>query len=309
MELRQLEYFVAVAEEANFTRAAARLHVAQPGVSAQIRQLERELGQELLDRSARTVRLTEAGAAVLVYAREALGAASGARLAVDELSGLVRGRVAVGMVVACASIDLVDLLADFHRDHPGVAITLAEANTYELVEALRAGQLDLAFVGLPEETPPGIELQLIADEPLVAAVARNDVLAARTTVALEALRDRDLISLPRGTGLRSALDDACAGAGFQPRIALEATNLNTLARLAGRGLGVAILPESVALANTDELHAIEVAEPRMRGRVALAWRAEGSIGPAGRALIARARTAATGASDSVAGSEPAARAS
>jgi DNA-binding transcriptional LysR family regulator len=309
MELRQLEYFVAVAEEANFTRAAARLHVAQPGVSAQIRQLERELGQELLDRSARTVRLTEAGAAVLVYAREALGAASGARLAVDELSGLVRGRVAVGMVVACASIDLVDLLADFHRDYPGVAITLAEANTYELVEALRVGQLDLAFVGLPEETPPGIELQLIADEPLVAAVARNDVLAARTTVTLEALRDRDLISLPRGTGLRSALDDACARAGFRPRIALEATNLTTLARLAGRGLGVAILPESVALANTEELHAIELTEPRMRGRVALAWRAEGSIGPAGRALIARARTAATGASDSVAGSEPAARAS
>jgi DNA-binding transcriptional LysR family regulator len=309
MELRQLEYFVAVAEEANFTRAAARLHVAQPGVSAQIRQLERELGQELLDRSARTVRLTEAGAAVLVYAREALGAASGARLAVDELSGLVRGRVAVGMVVACASIDLVDLLADFHRDYPGVAITLAEANTYELVEALRVGQLDLAFVGLPEETPPGIELQLIADEPLVAAVARNDVLAARTTVTLEALQDRDLISLPRGTGLRSALDDACARAGFRPRIALEATNLTTLARLAGRGLGVAILPESVALANTEELHAIELTEPRMRGRVALAWRAEGSIGPAGRALIARARTAATGASDSVAGSEPAARAS
>src|ERR1035437_5789009 len=98
MELRQLEYFVAVAEEASLTSADARLHVAQPGVSAQIRQLERELGQELLDRSARTVRPPEAGAAVLVSAREALGAASGARLAVDELSGLIRGHVAVGMV-------------------------------------------------------------------------------------------------------------------------------------------------------------------------------------------------------------------
>src|ERR1035437_6469668 len=148
MELRQLEYFVAVAEEANFTRAAARLHVAQPGVSALIRQLERELGQELLDRSARTVRLTEAGAAVLAYAREALGAVSGARLAVDEITGLVRGRVAVGMVVACSSVDLVDLLADFHRDHPAVAISLSEADSDVLVDAIRAGQLDLAFVGL-----------------------------------------------------------------------------------------------------------------------------------------------------------------
>jgi DNA-binding transcriptional LysR family regulator len=306
MELRQLEYFVAVAEEASFTRAAARLHVAQPGVSAQIRQLERELGQELLDRSARTVRLTAAGAAVLVHAREALGAASSARLAVDELSGLIRGHVAVGMVVACSSVDLVDLLADFHRDHPGVAITLSEANTDELVDALRLGGLDLAFVGLSEQTPPGIELQPIADEPLVAAVAKNDVLAGRTSMTLDAIRDRDLVSLPRGTGLRLALEDACAGAGFQPHIALEASNLGILARLAGRGLGVAILPESVALANADELHAIEITEPRMRGRVALAWRAEGSISPAGRALIKRARAGAEGAA---ADARPSARAS
>jgi DNA-binding transcriptional LysR family regulator len=294
MELRQLEYFVAVAEEANFTRAAARLHVAQPGVSAQIRQLERELGQELLDRSARTVRLTEAGAAVLAYAREALGAVSGARLAVDEITGLVRGRVAVGMVVACSSVDLVDLLADFHRDHPAVAISLSEADSDVLVDAIRAGQLDLAFVGLSAATPPGIEIQLIADEPLVAAVALNDVLAARTTITLEAILDRAIMSLPRGTGLRSALDDACAKAGLQPNIALEASNLGILAHLAGRGLGVAILPESVALANADELHSIEVTEPRMRGRVALAWRAEGSISPAGRALIGRARAGAVG---------------
>src|ERR671927_1645481 len=98
MQLRQLEYFVAVAEEGSFTRAAARVHVAQPGVSAQIRRLERELGQELLDRSGRAVRLTEAGAAVLPYARAALAASAGARLAVDELAGVLRGRGAVGAV-------------------------------------------------------------------------------------------------------------------------------------------------------------------------------------------------------------------
>src|SRR5664279_2469923 len=122
MELRQLEYFVAVADEASFTRAAARLHVAQPGVSAQVRQLERELGQDLFDRSGRAVRLTEAGTAVLLYARAALGSAAGARLAVDELTGLVRGHVAVGMVVACSSYDLANLLADFHHAYPAVEI-------------------------------------------------------------------------------------------------------------------------------------------------------------------------------------------
>jgi DNA-binding transcriptional LysR family regulator len=306
MELRQLEYFVTVADEASFTRAAARLHVSQPGVSAQIRQLERELGQDLLDRSGRAVRVTDAGAAVLVYARTALGAAAGARLAVDELTGLVRGRVAVGMVVACSSFDLANLLADFHRDHPSVEIGLSEANTDDLIDGLRAGRLDLAFVGLGDETPPAIEIQLVADEPLVAAVSKNDVLAARRTMTLEALRERALMSLPRGTGLRSCLDGACARSGFEPKIALEASNLGILAQLAGRGLGVAILPESVAIANAETLHSIEVTKPRMRGRLALAWRSERPISPAARALIVRAQSGFATTAGSATGRQPAA---
>jgi DNA-binding transcriptional LysR family regulator len=289
MELRQLEYFVAVADEASFTRAAARLHVAQPGVSAQVRQLERELGQDLFDRSGRTVRLTEAGAAVLVHARAALGAAAGARLAVDELSGLMRGHVAVGMVVACSSFDLANLLAEFHRDYPAVEIALSEANTDVLVEGLRTRRLDLAFVGLGDTTPPGIEIELVADEPLVAAVSTHDVLAGRATISLDAIRNRALMSLPRGTGLRSSLDEACARSGFEPRVALEASNLGILAQLARLGLGVAILPESVARAHPD-VHVIAITRPAMRGRVALAWRTDGPISPAARALIRYARS-------------------
>jgi DNA-binding transcriptional LysR family regulator len=233
--------------------------------------------------------LTEAGTAVLLYARAALGAAAGARLAVDELAGLVRGHVAVGMVVACSSYDLANLLADFHHDYPAVEITLSEANTDVLIQGLGAGQLDLAFVGLGDATPLGIEIQLVADEPLVAAVSKDDVLVARKTISLDVIRDRALMSLPPGTGLRSCLDDACARAGFEPRITLEASNLGILAALACRGLGVAILPESVALAN-PELHVIEVTRPAMRGRLALAWRTGGPISPAARALIARARS-------------------
>jgi DNA-binding transcriptional LysR family regulator len=143
-------------------------------------------------------------------------------------------------------------------------------------------------VGLGDATPPGIEIALVADEPLVAAVSKDDVLAARTTITLDAIRDRALMSLPRGTGLRSCLDDACARSGFEPRITLEASNLGILAALAGRGLGVAILPESVALAHL-ELHTIAITRPAMRGRLALAWRTGGPISPAARALIARAR--------------------
>jgi len=289
MELRQLQYFVAVVDEGGFTRAAARLHVAQPGVSAQIRRLERELGQELLDRSDRTVRVTEVGAAVLPHARAALAALAEVRLAVDERSGLVRGRVAVGMVVACSSLDLPALLADFHREHPGVEITLIEANSDGLVQALQAGQLDLALVGLATAAPAGIETQRIVDEALVAAVSRDDPLAARRSIPLEALRERPLISLPRGTGLRTCLDAACAAAGFEPRPAFEASDPGLLAQLASRGLGMAILPESVADAHRAELHKLEIIRPRLRSRIELAWRATGPVGPAARALIRHAR--------------------
>jgi DNA-binding transcriptional LysR family regulator len=290
MELRQLEYFVAVAEEANFTRAAARVHVAQPGVSAQIRKLERELGQALLDRSGRAVRLTEAGAAVLPYARAALAAVDGARLAVDELTGLLRGRVAVGTVTSVPSedLDLSGLLAGFHRDHPAVEITLTEDNSDRMVEALRDGRLDMALVNLGGKTLPGIETRVVTDERLVAAVSHDDPLAARTAVTLETIRERSLISLPRGTGIRSLIDDACAAAGFRPRIAFEAGDPNVLAQLASRGLGVAVLPQSLAEFYREELRAVAITRPELRGRLELAWRAEGPVSPAARALIGRA---------------------
>ncbi len=287
MELRQLEYFVAVAEEASFTRAAERVHVAQPGVSAQIRRLERELGQPLLDRSGRTVRLTEAGAAVLPYARAALAAVAGVRLAVDEVTGLLRGRVAVGMITSCSLNDLSDLLARFHRAHPGVEITLSEDNSDRLLADLRDGRLDLALVGLATAPPPGIDTQVVIDEALVAAVGLGDPLAGRTSIPLTALRDRALISLPHGTGLRTCLDEACAAAGVRPRIAFEASDPSVLARLAARGLGVAILPESIS--GADDLRALEVTRPRLRSRIELAWRTGGPSGPAARAFAEQAR--------------------
>jgi DNA-binding transcriptional LysR family regulator len=289
MELRQLEYLVAVAEEASFTRAAERVRVAQPGVSARVRRLEGELGQPLLDRSGRTVRLTAVGAAVLPYARAALEAAAGARLAVDEHTGLLRGRVAVGMVVACGLPDLPDLLEAFHAEHPAVEMTLTEANSDQLIEAIRAGRIDLALIGLAGAAPAGIESRVIVDEPLVAAVADGDPLAGRRSTSLRQLANRALVTLPRGTGVRAALDDACAIAGVEARVAFEAGDPNVVAQLAERGLGVAILPTSVADAHRARLQAITVTRPVLRSRMELAWRADGPASPAARVLIERVR--------------------
>jgi DNA-binding transcriptional LysR family regulator len=285
MELHQLEYFVAVAEEASFTRAAGRVHVAQPGVSAQVRRLESELGQQLLDRSGRSVRLTEVGSAVLPFARAALDAVTNARLAVDDLAGLVRGQVTVGMVSGCALPVLAELLAGFHDTHPGVAIALVEDNSDRLVERLRDGRLDLALIGWAEPTPADIDSVVFVDEELVAAVAPGHPLAGAGAVTIRQLRDLPLVSLPRGTGVRAALDAACAAAGFTPRIVFEASALPMVVELAGRGLGLAVVPASIP--NGPGI--LRITDPKLRSRLELAWPSAPAANPAARALIEQAR--------------------
>ena len=186
MELRQLEYFVAVAEEANFTRAAQRIHVAQPAVSAQIQRLERELGQPLLDRSRRTVRLTAAGEAALPYARAALAAVADIHVAVEELTQLVRGTVAIGTVTS-HSVDMPSLLADFHADHPEVEITLSTDSSDTLIEMVRTGRLDAAIVSVgPGERPEGLDVEVVTDEAIAAAVSPD----RRTGVSKDHPADR-----------------------------------------------------------------------------------------------------------------------
>lgn len=287
MELRQLEYFVAVADQRSFTRAAELLHVAQPGVSAQLRQLEREIGQELLDRSGRRVRLTAAGAAVLPYARAALSAAGGVREVADELSELQRGQAAFGMVTGCGGIGVPDLLAAFHAAHPAIEISLREDASDRLASGVRDGSLDVALIGRSGPPASRLERQVVIDDGIVAAVDPAHPLAGRGSITLAALTEQPLISLPRGTGLRSALDDACAAHGLRPRIAFEAGDPKILAELARRGLGVAILPASTA--QSDSLHALQIVRPRLRGRIELVWRAGGPLSPAARALIGAAQ--------------------
>ena len=287
MELRQLEYLVAVGEEANFTRAAERIHVAQPAVSAQIQRLERELGQTLVDRSRRAVRLTAAGEAVLPHARAALAAVRAMGVAADEVSQLVRGTVTIGTVTS-HNVDIPQLLADFHAEHPNVEITLGTETSDNLIENVRTGRLDVAIASVgPDEVPDGLSIEVVTDEAIKAAVCLADPLAKRKKIRLADLRDRTLIALPVGAGIRNQFDRACAKAGVSPRIAFEASTPLALADLAGRGLGVAIVPASVPGGRAD-LHALTFV-PELRGRLVLAWRSAGPISPAARVLIDRAR--------------------
>jgi DNA-binding transcriptional LysR family regulator len=291
MELRQLAYLVAVADEGTFTRAASRVHVAQPGVSAQVRQLERELGQTLLDRSGRRVTPTDVGAAVLPHARAALRAVESMREAVQALSELVSGRARVGMVAAPGAFGVADLLAGFHAAHPGVEISLLQDESAQLLHGLNDGSLDLALIGVSGPGPAGIERQVIIDDRLMAGVHPEHPLAEHREVGLRTLAQEPLICVPRGTGMRSELQEGCASIGVEPHIAFEAADPFVLAQFAARRLGIAILPESAA-GIEPSLRMLAITRPSLRSRIELAWRAEGTqspIAPAARALIAAAR--------------------
>jgi DNA-binding transcriptional LysR family regulator len=287
MELRQLEYLVAVADEANFTRAAERLRVSQPGVSAQIRQLERELGAELIDRSGRTATLTTAGEAALKHARAALGSVLAVRQAVDEVTSVVRGRLRIGMVTACTVTPLFDALAKFHSAHPGVEIALIEDNSDRLIDRVRAGLLDLALVATAGAPPAELHSLSIVSDGLVAAVPPDHPLAGRPRTTLADVAAYPVICLPKGTGIRAVFDLACAEAGLLAEIALQASAPDAIANLAARGLGVAVLSESVVTGDRG-LTALVIEDVAIPAVLALVWTA---TSPALGELLVRCRAA------------------
>src|SRR3954447_1107376 len=227
MELRQLAYFVAVAEERHFTRAAERVTIAQPAVSQQIRRLEAELGEELFVRDRRAVALTAAGEALLPHARAALAAVAGAREAVGALSGLLTGRLAVGLVQPLPDRQMSRLLGEFRRRHPHVELALIEGEPEALGTSLSAGRLDVAVIALGryDRPPPDLETRLIATEPVVVALHPEHLLATRAAIALRALRKEPMVTLVRGSRLRNTLEAACRTAGFAARARVRSGRL------------------------------------------------------------------------------------
>ena len=247
MELRQLEVFVAVAEEASFTRAADRLHVVQSAVSAAVRNLEGELGARLFDRSTHRVALSDAGRALLPEARATLAAATQARDAVDAVSGGVRGTIVLGNLQAqgMRSIDVAGVVAEFRATHPGVEIQIRQGASFEMTTKVRDGVLDLAFVALPDQRFAGVELVRLRTEPMVLAVAADHPLASRTRVQLAALRTETIIDFPDGWGIRMANDHAFAAAGVARSIAYEVNDTGSVIGFIRHGLAIGVLPTSL----------------------------------------------------------------
>jgi LysR family transcriptional activator of glutamate synthase operon len=286
MELRQLRYLVALAEERHFTRAAERMHVAQPALSQQIRRLEGELGLVLVHRTTRHVELTDAGELLVARARRALGELDAAVAELADLAGVRSGRVVVGAMQSLGSYDFSGLLAEFHARHPAVELTVREDVSDELLERLRGDMLDLAFLSLRAGAEPeGLETRVLRREPLVALLAPGDPRARRPRLRLADLRDDPFITFRRGAGIRRLVEGAAREAGFEPQIAFETDEVPRARALASRGLGVTIVPRHDGEVPGAPVAVVALHRPSLRLDVTLVWSARRRRTPAARAFL------------------------
>jgi DNA-binding transcriptional LysR family regulator len=262
MELRHLRYFVAVAEELHFTRAALRLNMAQPPLSQQIRALEEELGVQLFVRTRRSVALTDAGHALLERSREMLATAQALPL---QLQRVARGEVGLLRIGFSSTLPLTkvlrDVVADHRRSHPDVALNLREMHSQLQFDSLRRGELDVGLVRYNERAPEGIRLRLLRRDPLRLVVPAGHRFARRKSVSIADCRDEAFIGFPgdAGTGTGPLLKRLCAQAGFEPRIAQEAREATTQIGLVAAGLGIAVLPAPLEAVRIEGVHYVPLA--------------------------------------------------
>ena len=289
VELRHLEYFLAVAENRSFTEAAKRLHVVQSGVSATIKALERELGAELFVRGPAGVMLTPAGEELRPRARETLDAARAAKDAVNATLGSVRGTVTVGTLTRINVIDLPTLLVDLHTRHPGVAVHLraASAGSAGLLQQLRDGDLDIAFLVFTGTPPADLDARLVAAVPLLLVVPTDHPLAQRDSVPLAELAGMSFVDSPPGYGTRTVIDNAFAAAGIERTVTVEVADLGTAATYIRNGLGIGLLSWTI-LEDIDDsgLATVRIADYDLEWRLFVTTSALRPPSAATRAVLA-----------------------
>ena len=272
-----------VAEEGLFTRAAARLHVAQPSVSSAVAALEHELGASLFHRDRGEVKLTGAGEVFLPWARQVLADCEAGAAAVRDLLGLRRGRLNLGATPSLTTNLLPQVLARFHREHPGVELMVHEAGSQDLVERLEQGEMDLAVVILPVNRPP-VQSTALLEEELVLAVSRDHPLAKRRSIRVSELEQVPLVMFKDGYDLREATLHACRQAGFSPVMAMQGLEMDGALAIAAAGVAAAVVPESV-VPPSGPLHAVRFRGASLKRTVGLATRRDRPFTPAGQAFV------------------------
>ncbi|NSL55961.1 LysR substrate-binding domain-containing protein [Uliginosibacterium aquaticum] len=278
MELRHLRYFVAVAEELHFTRAAARLHIGQPPLSQQIQALEAELGVSLFHRTRRSVQLTEAGRHLLERARTILAASTDVAAELQRIARGESGELRIAFTSSGLLIpELRSALKTYRQRYPGVSLRLSEMYTHAQFAALIAGELDVGFVRYNEPAAPaGLRLQLLRRDRLCLILPDDHPLASQPRIHLADCRNEAFIGYPAGAGasLVDYLQALCRNAGFEPHITQEAREAQTQIGLVAAGIGVAVLAEPLALIRVEGVRFIPLADPGAEVCMALATRAE-----------------------------------
>ncbi|MGW6791554.1 LysR family transcriptional regulator [Streptomyces chartreusis] len=260
VDQKRLEYFILLAEELSFTRAARRLHVTQSTLSAGIKVLEQELGTELLFRSTRSVRLTEAGSAFLPEARAAIEALDRARAAVEPLATGLRGSLTVGLLSGLTVVDVPALAGDFHRRHPDVRLRTetSQRGTAGLIERIKEGHVDVAFVGA-DIKDEHLKTRAIKSYEAQLLVPATHSFAHRKSVQLRDIVDEPFIDMPVGFGQRQVADDAFMRAHLSRRVLIEVSDITTIAEYVAHNLGVALLPPEFAAASAETVRPVSLA--------------------------------------------------
>ena len=283
MELRQLRYVEAVARHRHFTRAAEELHVAQSALSHQIRRLETELGTELFERTSRTVVVTEAGEAVAARARSVLSDVDGVQDEIDQLRGLVRGRVSVGATLPAGELDVPLLLVRFSETFPGIEIDLHEGTAGDMRRYLAEDRVDAAFSLLAVDPPAEIEVERLSEEEVVAAFPAGAG-PDRERVSAAELGRYALVTPRSGSAIKQALDDFFASAGQSLHVSLESGDPFLLRCLVSTGFGAAVLPASLTRREGPPIE-VRGLRPAVRLPASLIWRRRRHQSPAARAFI------------------------
>ncbi|MGA4845217.1 LysR family transcriptional regulator [Streptomyces sp. G5(2025)] len=275
MQFQQLLYFVAVAETRHFTRAAEEVHVSQPSLSQQIRALEKELGAELFSRARGNIALTDAGEALLPLARRILADADTARIEVQELAQLRRGRIRLGATPSVCTGLLPEVLRAFHDRHPGIQLLIEESGSHDLVRELARGALDLALVVLPLPSPsPALTTVELLREDLVVVSSPRARRRLGKSVRIADLQGERLVMFRHGYDLRELTVAACRAAGFEPEFAVEGGEMDAVLGFVRAGLGVAVVPRMVAERSGSDLRVTPLAGPSLHRTIALAHRSD-----------------------------------
>jgi DNA-binding transcriptional LysR family regulator len=286
MELRHLRTIAAVAEHRSLTKAADQLYLSQSAVSQQIRRLEEELKVEVFRRTSRSVELTAEGRVILAYAQRVLSEVDGMHNELEEITGLLAGELRIGGVYPTGPYDLFGMLADFRAAHPGVAIHMVEDTQDDLLVALRADELDCAFTALdPDALGDEFAATLIWEDEFVVALPVDHRLCERSRVTFEELAEEDLIAYRENSALRRRLERTMADLGLEPRNAFICTEMGAVRGLASKGLGVAVIPRSVAEQPGEPIELRPIGPEPLTWPVALVWRAERRQSPAGKAFL------------------------